>query len=392
MRGGITNYGLIRTTAVFALFSMLVLGLAFAFYVSPAVAQEGGEGSEQGESSIDMDKDGDGDGIPDEFETEFRKLLDKVVIMDSGSLKMGDIYKGEAHQALHGFYHRLPISVATKDVLDELPGLYQEMILDDDSEKDSEALSKIVAKERQLIEDDKVYADAVRYIGAVLAEVTGGGEATPQEYGNGFDGLDLQRQEPNPDFYERRINQVGDVIFRDTRSDRSVKATYRHEYAMRWMHSGVYAGNGRAYDADADEGEGCAGNGSGVALRLLNRYYRNGYGIQHSQMKNASARASEADALDAAMDTFGVACRTPFAIKSSKTSTDSFYCSKLVWRIYEDNEDYPTDVDSNHFTYFDWLYKKYGWVTAAYILLYWVAPDEIALDGDLDHYYRQYFP
>ena len=49
-------------------------------------------------------------------------------------------------------------------------------------------------------------------------------------------------------------------------------------------------------------------------------------------------------------------------------------------------------VDSNHVKYFNWLKGKYGWVLGSYILLYWVAPDEIALDGDLHHYYRHYFP
>ena len=387
------SYGLIRTTGVFALFIMLLLGLAFAFYVSPAAAQEDGEGADQGESSIDMDKDGDGDGIPDEFETEFRKLLDKVVIMDSGSLKMGDVYKGETYEVLHDFYHRLPIAVATKDGLDELPGLYQELILDDDFAKDSERLAKIVAKERQLIEDDKVYADAVRYIDAIMAEVIGGGDATPEGHGDGFGDGNLRQQQPDVDTYEELINQVGDVIFRDTRPDRSVKASFDHDYAMKWTHSAVYAGNGRAYDADASGGIGCSGDTkSGVALRPLNRFYRSGFGVQHSQMDKASARPSESDALDAAKESFGVECQTPFAIKSSKSSTDSFYCSKLVWRIYKDNEDHSTNVDSNHVKYFDWLRKKYGLVVGTAVLLYWVAPDEIALDGDLDHYYTHYFP
>ena len=386
------NHGLIRTTAVFALFAMLVLGLAYAFYVSPVMVEGDDGGADQEESSIDMETDQDGNGIPDEFETEFRALLNTVLAMDSGSLNMGNIYEGEAYKALNGFYERLPIKASTKELLREIPGLYQKLMLDDDSEKDAEALNKILAKELKAIKDDDVYANAVRYVGEIMADITGSsGEATNAQ-GDGFDVGDLQQQQPSVADYERRINQVGDVVFRDTRTDRSVKASFDHDYAMRWTHSGVYAGDGDAYDADASGGVGCGGDGSGVALRPLSRYYRSGYGVQHSQMDNASARPSEADALDDAQDNYGVECETPFAIRSSKTSTDSFYCSKLVWRIYKDNEDYPTNVDSNHVRYFNWLVQKYKLVLASYIILYWVAPDEIALDGDLDHYYRHYFP
>ena len=385
------NHGLIRTTTVFALFSMLLLALALAIYVSPAGAQGHGDGTDHEESSIDMDTDDDGNGIPDEFETEFRELLDTMLAMDSGSLKMGDIYGGDAYKALNGFYERLSIEASTKQVLDELPGLYQKLMLDDELEKDPEALNKIVAKELKVIEDDEVYADAVRYIHEIMADITrSGGEATSGQ-GDDFDVSALQQQQPNADDYESLINRVGDIIFRDTRTDRGVKDSFDHQYAMRWTHSGVYAGSGRAYDSDAGGGIGCTGDGSGVALRSLTRYYRSGYGVQHSQMKNVSARSSEAAALDAAQDRFGVACQTPFEGNSDRNSTDSFYCSKLVWRIYYDNEDHPTNVDSNHPTYWAWLNVKYSWL-AWYIIIYWVAPDEIALDWDLDQHYRHYIP
>ena len=43
------------------------------------------------------------------------------------------------------------------------------------------------------------------------------------------------------------------------------------------------------------------------------------------------------------------------------------------------------------FRYFTWLNVKYNWL-AWYIIIYWVAPDEIALDWDLDRYYRYYIP
>ena len=116
---------------------------------------------------------------------------------------------------------------------------------------------------------------------------------------------------------------------------------------MDWSHVGVFAGNSLAYDAD---NSGCPGdpNGSGVALRPISRYYQNGYDIKYSQL------------------------------------------ASLVWRIYYDNEDHPVNVDSNHRTYRKWLDSKYGWWLGWYIITFTIAPDDIALDSDLDSYYERY--
>ena len=154
---------------------------------------------------------------------------------------------------------------------------------------------------------------------------------------------------------------------------------------MQWTHTGVYADDGTAYDVDAGGGRGCTGDGSGVAIRSLGRYFQDGFAIRYSQLRTASGQASEDDAYLAARSIYGVACQTPFSLYSSKSSTSSFYCSKLTWRIYEDNATHSTDIDSNHPYYFSWLYARYA-SYAFYIILYVVAPDEIALDSDLDHY------
>ena len=45
-------------------------------------------------------------------------------------------------------------------------------------------------------------------------------------------------------------------------------------------------------------------------------------------------------------------------------------------------------MNSNHFDYFWWLYQQYGFMGAWYIINFTVAPDEIALDSDLDNYYE----
>ena len=145
-----------------------------------------------------------------------------------------------------------------------------------------------------------------------------------------------------------------------------------------------------AYDAD---NSGCPGdpNGSGVALRPISRYYQNGYDIKYSQLANAGWRSSEAGALEDAQGTYNTSCQTPFSLNIfSPRRTDTFHCSSLVWRIYYDNEDHPVNVDSNHRTYRKWLDSKYGWWLGWYIITFTIAPDDIALDSDLDSYYERY--
>ncbi len=184
---------------------------------------------------------------------------------------------------------------------------------------------------------------------------------------------------------QRKKRRVGHQ-FRDTRANRGIKDSFNHAYAMRWTHTGVYADNGFAYDADANGGRDCTGDGSGVALRSLGRYFQDGFWVRFSQLETPAARASEDDAYLAARSNYGVACQTPFSLYTNRDSTDRFYCSKLTWQIYMDNATHSTDVDSNHPYYLAWLMGKYSYA-AYFIIFYIVAPDEISLDWDLDHYY-----
>ena len=140
------------------------------------------------------------------------------------------------------------------------------------------------------------------------------------------------------------------------------------------------------------EESGCPGDpsGSGVALRPISIYYQNGYDIKYSQLADASWRWSEIRALNDAKNEYGTSCQTPFSLDVYHPQrTDTFHCSSLVWRIYIDNPHHSVSVDSNHTTYYDWLDARYPWWLAAYIITHVVAPDEIALDPDLDHYYEE---
>ena len=66
--------------------------------------------------------------------------------------------------------------------------------------------------------------------------------------------------------------------------------------------------------------------------------------------------------------------------------TSKFFCSKLVWRIYLDNDDHAVNVDSNGAAYHYWLQDRYPALVAALIIINTVAPDEIAFSPNLDNY------
>ncbi len=110
----------------------------------------------------------------------------------------------------------------------------------------------------------------------------------------------------------------------------------------------------------------------------------------YGQLANQSWRWSQAGALEDAQDAYGTDCQIPFTLNVfAMSGTSTFFCSKLVWRTYLDNENYSVNLDSNSFTYYWWLVNNplWGWVSAWYIVTHTVAPDEIALSSYLDSYY-----
>ncbi len=398
------NLSLIRTIAVLALFTVITSGLFLS--VSVAVA----EGTDSENTPIDMETDDDGNGIPDEFEAEYRELLAALASMSIDSMNLKDIYESEVYKALRDFYERLPIAAFTKQVLDQHALAFQKLAAVDSLEKQREALDDILKEEKELRNQDPVYARAVKYIRAItLPDMEGGS-------GSNADGLsDVgrvageggilpsqgsgRRHHPvsttdstTEENLEDRINQVGDIIFRDTRGATTTSTgSYTAEYIMDWSHVGVFAGNSLVYDAD---NSGCPPNSnasSGVANRPISRFYRQGYYIKYSQLATASWRSSEEDALEDAQDEYSTSCETPFSLNVFHPQrTDTFHCSSLVWRIYRDNEDHPVNVDSNHANYRAWLEEEYNWLLARFIINSAIAPDEIALDPDLNHYYYAY--
>ena len=107
----------------------------------------------------------------------------------------------------------------------------------------------------------------------------------------------------------------------------------------------------------------------------------------YSQLANSSWRSSEPGALEDAEDAYGTNCQTPFTrLWFDMSSTSKFFCSKLVWRIYLDNDDHSVDLNSYHYSYFLWLISRLSVSGALYILYSTVAPDEIARSSHLNHY------
>ena len=117
------------------------------------------------------------------------------------------------------------------------------------------------------------------------------------------------------------------------------------------------------------------------------RLYEDADRVMFSQLANSSKRWTEPGALADAQDAYGTNCETPFTrIWFDMISTSKVFCSKLVWRIYLDKEDYSVNLDSNHWIYYLWLEGRYPTQLASTILFSSVAPDEIALSSHLEDY------
>ena len=371
------------------------------------------DGTDEETGTIDMETDNDGNGIPDEFETEYRKFVASIKNMDTSSLDLQDVRQSEPYKALRGFHERLPMKSETKVALDQGALAFQEAANTDSPEKQRKQMEELAEIHKKLLEDDQVYMRAMQYIRAITKDLDQNERGTSKDDLNtrndaysgvrgAFDEGDrlpaleqgvasrLSTDEHTDPLYEGQFNRVGDIIFKDTGS-----SGFDHQYAMKWTHVGIYAGDGYAYDSDAS---GCTyqnvtGYDTGVDLRPLSRYYRTGNDIMYSQLANQSWRWTEGNALQDGIDAWGEDCVTPFgfSIFSGVDNTSFFYCSKLVYRIYMDNALYSVNVNSDAYPYYLWLHAKWGnWAW----LIIWaiVSPDEVALDPDLVSYYTNSVP
>ena len=295
----------------------------------------------------------------------------------------------------------MPLAASTKQVLDASALLFQKLAATESLEKQQELVEKIREEESQILEDDAVYVQVSEYIQAIAGMNAGaetgsdGGPGSEAASGVGdakvLLGRTLGGQQPlievvvdieDVDDEEDEINRVGDVLFKDSSGS---GGGFSPLYTKKWSHIGLYSGSGRMYDSHPDN---CAGtNDDGVGRRPLSRLYDEAESVMYSQLANSSWRSSEPGALEDAEDAYGTNCQTPFTrLWFDMSSTSKFFCSKLVWRIYLDNDDHSVDLNSNHYSYFLWLIPRFSVSGALYILYSTVAPDEIARSSHLNHY------
>ena len=265
-------------------------------------------------------------------------------------------------------------------------------------EKQQELVEKIQEKEEQIRERDPVYVQVKGYIAQIMLSESGKNTAA----GSGSNaGSRLSSRSPGPrdggafdrravsasltvdSGEEDRINRIGDILFKESAPGN--QGSFAPIYTMKWGHIALYAGQSQIYDAHPDD---CANtNNDGVALRPLNRIYENADSVMYSQLDNRSWRWSQSSAVDDAKSAYGTNCSTPFTRNPfTMSGTSKFFCSKLVWRVYLDNDTYSVNVDSNAVAYHRWLQRVWPDWLAGIIIINTVAPDEIALSPHLDDY------
>lgn len=385
-----------------AVLSAFVVVLAVGLLVTvPFASAE----DSSGQSEIDMETDDDGNGIPDEFEDEFKELLAAMSEMYPSDTKLEDIYDSKPYREIRGFYERLPIKAITKEGLDEIASDFRELAAANTLAKEEKAIEQLQKKQQDLIDNDRVYKQAVEYIkamspadpgedaGAVsgasaVAGMTAARIESAASSSSEASEIQVQSSTTRP---EDSINQIGDMLFRDAAASSSGSAIgFSAFYARQWSHVGMYDGSGKIYDSSDQDCAETDDEDDGVALRSLQEFYDDADNIMYAQLADSSWHANQAEVIKAAKQNYGTDCSTPFTMwVFSLNGTSSFFCSKLVWRAYLDDDDYPVDLDSNSLTYYWWLHRMYGWSLAWYIINYTVAPDEIALSPHVDRYYQK---
>ena len=341
-----------------------------------------------------------GNGIPDEFETAYSELLDELWEIDPNDEDLTDVDETQGYKLMAGFYDRLPVASSTKATLASTAEIFEKLAASESLEKQQELVDKIRAEEEKILDADPVYVDVKGYIASILSSQAGSGSGEDTGSGSsawsegrlvgqalsGHEGptalnVDVEDEEGN-------INRLGDLIFKETSS--GYRSSFSPLYTMRWDHVAMYAGDAQIYDAHPNEcpdtSDDDDDDDDGVGFRSLERLYEEADSVMYSQLANSSWRWSVPGALSDAQDEYGTDCSIPFTRNPfAMSGTSKFFCSKLIWRAYLDNDNYSVNVDSNAAAYHYWLQDRYGPLPAA-IIINTVAPDEIALSPNVDDY------
>lgn len=328
-----------------------------------------------GTEPFDMVTDADGNGIADDFENAFNGLQ---ALAEGPGGASGD-NQDAVLQAIEGFAARVPLHPRTHRLQVHI-GTYHSIMMQDITDRRRQVIADKIERLEQCIRDtDPAYVATLQYF-----EILNGGSLSAGSGVQGSSGHTTAN-------YESRIHRVGDILYRDRPKS---KESLSWLWAMKWDHVGMYAGGGYVYDSDTSEP--CAG----VTRRPISAFIYTGNDVQFGQLRNSRGRSSVPGALRAAQRRFGNNCTTGYNWNFlARNSTDNLYCSQLVWRTYGTKlGSYNVNLDSNHWRYLLWLHVRYGGsdpVRATVPIatgLTAIAPDEIALDGDVRNYWSGVIP
>ncbi len=290
---------------------------------------------------LDLKTDLDRDGIPDDLARSIEAVAEAR----------------DQDAAVQEFASRLPYSEQTLALQKEAYELQLRLEKVSSAEEAAKIQEELLALSEKMMEDPG-YAETMKALvhlyvkeGIISSAVEGKG-ATIQ--GLSWSSL-----------------QVGDVMLVGS-SGKLGKLT-AFLYAMDYSHTGNYHGNSLVYESNAD----------GVRLKPLSGWQESGKFIALAR-NNKVAASSVQSALAWAEGQYGTNGSTPYNYwYPNKTTNSRLYCSQLSWKIHKR---VGVDLDSNSSYYRAWLASKWGWWLANLVGGPAVAPDEVALDGDITIY------
>lgn len=333
---------------------------------------------------FDMVTDADGNGISDDFENAFNSVQ---ALAEGPGGASGD-NQAAVHQAIMDFAARVPLHPRTRRLQGHI-GTYHGIMMQDITDRRRQVIADKIERIEQRIRDtDPVYVAMLQYLDTLNEDAFSAETSVQGSTGH------------TTDDYEDLIHRVGDIMYRD-RPGKSLSWFW----SKNWDHVGMYAGDGQVYDSDTPSGEREC---HGVARRPISNFIDDGIEVQFGELRNSRGRSSVPGALSAAVSQFGDNCTTGYNRNFlARQSTSKLYCSQLVWRTYGTKLGrYNVNLDSNHWRYLLWLQAKYTTmalplhpgvtalvsVSALTVGLRAIAPDEIALDGDVRNYWSGVIP
>ncbi len=332
---------------------LVTIMLSFSIIVGsiqPTVYAMSNNGSAQ--PSIDMQTDSNADGVADEFAKEVNKLA-----AYQGDQKLLEQKVGE-------LVNKVAFSAETIEKQKQIYNLYSQ-INESTSAKRAEQINLQIVKLQGELMSDANYANTVRSLDNLFSPFYSGSAKTSKTY---QDDVSVNNTRVNGKSASDFLNlKRGDIMLINN------KGIPSYLYAMNYSHSGTYDGDSYVYESNTD----------GVRLKKIARWQTFGSTVAFGRNNKISATAV-IKGLDWAKNKYGTDGRTGYNyVLPNKTTDSRLYCSQLVWKIHMNQN---VDLDSNDWRYLAYITFKYGSVLAGSLVVPAVAPDEIALDNDVNIY------